>query len=60
MSKFFDSEMVRESLMELEKLQEEIFGQMFHLPLLTILEKIQRMFLFQHIMLVLLQILVLC
>lgn len=32
MSKFFDSEMVRESLMELEKLQEEIFGQMFQLP----------------------------
>lgn len=32
MSKFFDSELVRESLMELEKLQEKIFNEMFQLP----------------------------
>jgi len=32
MSKFFDSELVRESLIELDQLQEKLFNQLYDLP----------------------------
>ena len=39
MTRFFDSEMVRESLLEMEELQQEIFSEMFQLPFFNNNEK---------------------